>query len=218
MKHTTLYLTIFIFRGKKIYEPPRFMTIGQCIEQLLEVESIRNENGSTHFHFIPTTQITAVFFVSLWCEYLLRWVGKSWKRRSTGDLWQNGGISKNRFWRSTPLICHSRQNAWNWAGIFKFYCNQEIKEFFFFFPSKKFKYFLFFLARNKKKEKEGRGCRCHFQNWKKITKTKKRMKRGMCQTPNQFLQPRLQKNERVKKMLLLPWAQRNKRFKIKCKP
>lgn len=32
-----------LLRGRKIYEPPRFMTIGQCISQLLEVESIRGE-------------------------------------------------------------------------------------------------------------------------------------------------------------------------------
>ena len=30
-------------RGKLIYEPPRFMTINQCIEQLLEVEDNRGE-------------------------------------------------------------------------------------------------------------------------------------------------------------------------------
>ena len=30
-------------RGRKIYEPPRYMTVNQCIEQLLEIESIRNQ-------------------------------------------------------------------------------------------------------------------------------------------------------------------------------
>ncbi|RKP37034.1 diphthine synthase [Dimargaris cristalligena] len=30
-------------RGRKIYEPPRYMTINQCIEQLLEVEAKRGE-------------------------------------------------------------------------------------------------------------------------------------------------------------------------------
>jgi len=32
-----------LLRGRKIYEPPRFMTIRQCIEQLLEVEEKRQE-------------------------------------------------------------------------------------------------------------------------------------------------------------------------------
>ncbi|KAN0003805.1 hypothetical protein ACTFIZ_009966 [Dictyostelium cf. discoideum] len=30
-------------RGRLIYEPPRFMTVNQCIEQLLEIEELRNE-------------------------------------------------------------------------------------------------------------------------------------------------------------------------------
>jgi len=32
-------------RGKKIYEPPRYMTVNQCIQQLLEVEEKRKEDG-----------------------------------------------------------------------------------------------------------------------------------------------------------------------------
>ena len=32
-------------RGRKIYEPPRFMTVGQAIEQLLEIEDRRKEAG-----------------------------------------------------------------------------------------------------------------------------------------------------------------------------
>lgn len=34
-----------ILRGRKIYEPPRYMTINQAIEQLLEIEKNRKENG-----------------------------------------------------------------------------------------------------------------------------------------------------------------------------
>ena len=33
------------FRGKKQYEPPKYMTINTAIEQLLEVERMREENG-----------------------------------------------------------------------------------------------------------------------------------------------------------------------------
>ncbi|EFA83547.1 diphthamide biosynthesis protein 5 [Heterostelium album PN500] len=33
-----------LLRGNKIYEKPRFMTINQCIEQLLEIEELRQEN------------------------------------------------------------------------------------------------------------------------------------------------------------------------------
>ncbi|EMF12434.1 diphthine synthase [Sphaerulina musiva SO2202] len=31
-------------RGKTVYEPPRFMTVAQCAEQMLEVEEKRNQN------------------------------------------------------------------------------------------------------------------------------------------------------------------------------
>ncbi|KAL6071821.1 diphthine synthase [Balamuthia mandrillaris] len=34
-----------MLRGRKIYEPPRFMSVHQCIEQLLEVEQKRQENA-----------------------------------------------------------------------------------------------------------------------------------------------------------------------------
>lgn len=34
-------------RGKPVYEPPRYMTIKTCIEQLLEIESIRQEGVTT---------------------------------------------------------------------------------------------------------------------------------------------------------------------------
>ena len=33
-------------RGRKIYEPPRYMTVGQCAQQLLEAEEIRIEAGT----------------------------------------------------------------------------------------------------------------------------------------------------------------------------
>ncbi|KAJ3207607.1 diphthine synthase [Entophlyctis luteolus] len=34
-------------RGRKIYEPPRFMTVNQAVEQLLEIEDKRGENAYT---------------------------------------------------------------------------------------------------------------------------------------------------------------------------
>jgi len=33
------------FRGKKAYEPPRYMTINTAIEQLLEIVQDREESG-----------------------------------------------------------------------------------------------------------------------------------------------------------------------------
>ena len=33
-------------RNRKVYEPPRYMTIAQCIDQLLEVEARRGEGGA----------------------------------------------------------------------------------------------------------------------------------------------------------------------------
>lgn len=32
-------------RGRKIYEPPRYMTVGQCATQMLEIEQIKREEG-----------------------------------------------------------------------------------------------------------------------------------------------------------------------------
>jgi diphthine synthase len=32
-------------RGRKIYEPPRYMTVGQCAQQMLEIEAIKKEEG-----------------------------------------------------------------------------------------------------------------------------------------------------------------------------
>lgn len=38
-------------RGKKQYEPPRFMTINTAIEQLLEIEQNRGESGEAQTYF-----------------------------------------------------------------------------------------------------------------------------------------------------------------------
>ena len=38
-----------LFRGKKEYEPPRYMSINTAIEQLLEVEELREEKGLFQF-------------------------------------------------------------------------------------------------------------------------------------------------------------------------
>jgi len=32
-------------RGRKIYEPPRYMTVGQCATQMLEIEDIKKSEG-----------------------------------------------------------------------------------------------------------------------------------------------------------------------------
>lgn len=37
-----------LLRGKLIYEPPRYMSVNQCIEQLLEVEEKRKEGGKIY--------------------------------------------------------------------------------------------------------------------------------------------------------------------------
>ena len=36
-----------IHRGRKIYEPPRYMTVNQAVEQLLEIEENRGEGHCT---------------------------------------------------------------------------------------------------------------------------------------------------------------------------
>lgn len=42
-------------RGRLIYEPPRYMSIAQCCEQLLEIEEVRNTNAYT-----PNTPAVAI--------------------------------------------------------------------------------------------------------------------------------------------------------------
>ncbi|KAH9221201.1 tetrapyrrole methylase [Leptodontidium sp. 2 PMI_412] len=32
-------------RGRKVYEPPRYMTVGQCAAQMLEIEDVKKETG-----------------------------------------------------------------------------------------------------------------------------------------------------------------------------
>jgi diphthine synthase len=32
-------------RGRKVYEPPRYMTVGQCAAQMLEIEQIKKDEG-----------------------------------------------------------------------------------------------------------------------------------------------------------------------------
>jgi diphthine synthase len=37
-------------RGRKVYEPPRYMTVAQCAQQMLETEEERGEKGEFFFH------------------------------------------------------------------------------------------------------------------------------------------------------------------------
>lgn len=39
------YNTLMVCRGRKVYEPPRYMTINQATEQLLEVIANRRQLG-----------------------------------------------------------------------------------------------------------------------------------------------------------------------------
>lgn len=38
-------INVVYYRGKKVYEPPKYMTISTAIEQLLEVEEMRKQSG-----------------------------------------------------------------------------------------------------------------------------------------------------------------------------
>lgn len=40
------HLVFLMHRGKKVYEPPKFMTINTAIEQLLDVEASCGESGN----------------------------------------------------------------------------------------------------------------------------------------------------------------------------
>jgi hypothetical protein len=42
------------FRGRKQYEPPKYMTINTAIEQLLEVEQMRGESGMVSEFFLSS--------------------------------------------------------------------------------------------------------------------------------------------------------------------
>ncbi|XP_062308206.1 diphthine methyl ester synthase [Osmerus eperlanus] len=42
---TMTFGSLFLFRGRKIYEPPRYMTVCQAAEQLLEIVQNRRERG-----------------------------------------------------------------------------------------------------------------------------------------------------------------------------
>lgn len=43
------------FRGKKVFEPPRYMTVNQAVEQLLQVVQNRREQGEElGEHFLGT--------------------------------------------------------------------------------------------------------------------------------------------------------------------
>lgn len=43
-------LSLLACRGIRVYEPPRFMTVNQAIQQLLEVEVERKEQGAKMSH------------------------------------------------------------------------------------------------------------------------------------------------------------------------
>ena len=47
-------------RGIKEYEPARFMTVNQCVEQLLEVENERKEGGQPPHETAPPIQHVGV--------------------------------------------------------------------------------------------------------------------------------------------------------------
>lgn len=40
-----IMINVDYYRGKKVYEPPKYMTISTAIEQLLEVEEVRKQSG-----------------------------------------------------------------------------------------------------------------------------------------------------------------------------
>jgi diphthamide biosynthesis methyltransferase len=65
-----------------VYEPPRFMTIKQCIEQLLEVEEKRKEggNGPRPHHRYYQRSSTLTIVCSLWSRDGVRGPGASGSR------------------------------------------------------------------------------------------------------------------------------------------
>lgn len=54
------------FRGKKIYEPPRFMTVNQAADQLIQVIQRRKEEGEE----LGESYLTCEYFLSI--PYLFR--------------------------------------------------------------------------------------------------------------------------------------------------
>ena len=47
-----LFLLCFYYRGRKIYEPPRYMSVCQAAEQLVEVVRNKKEEGQTNLGMI----------------------------------------------------------------------------------------------------------------------------------------------------------------------
>jgi len=41
------FFYFFLFRGNKIYEPPRYMTVNRAAEQLMEIVKNRRDQGQT---------------------------------------------------------------------------------------------------------------------------------------------------------------------------
>jgi hypothetical protein len=51
------------YRGRKIYEPPRYMSVNTAVEQLLEIEEKRQENGKSNYSLTQDSMPLANFFV-----------------------------------------------------------------------------------------------------------------------------------------------------------
>ena len=59
----SLLCSLNSYRGRKQYEPPRYMTINTAIEQLLEVEQTQGGSGKGHFSSIQTFTFKCRFCV-----------------------------------------------------------------------------------------------------------------------------------------------------------
>ena len=46
-------------RGRKIYEPPRYMSVNEAVDELMEIEQLRQENGTQLYHLTVTFQCAA---------------------------------------------------------------------------------------------------------------------------------------------------------------
>ena len=47
---------VYCYRGKKIYEPPRYMSVSQAAEQLIEVVKNKTEEGHTNLGRVQPVQ------------------------------------------------------------------------------------------------------------------------------------------------------------------
>lgn len=71
--HCFLFICFFVhFRGRKDYEPPRYMTINTAIDQLLEISQARDEPGEFFEHLHHSRHEFQAWIMRLLIVFILK--------------------------------------------------------------------------------------------------------------------------------------------------